>query len=364
MKIRFFLLLLLLTLAACAPTSPSVRVLWPVPPDEPRLEFIAGYASEGDFPQTAWQKFSESIFGKTPHEYFKMPMDAVLDSRGRAYISDIYLGNVRVYDFEARTNHILTSDTAALVQPVGLAIDSHDRLYVADIKAGQIVVFGPDHEVLRTIRHADLAKPAYLFVDDSKDRLYVTDGKESKVLIFDLSGKLLKTFGQGKIFFPQGIAVSSDGRIFVAEALMARLSIFSPEGEFLRFYGERGDGPGQFDNPKDIAFGPEGMLYVLDARKPSLIIFDKDLQALLALGGERGIKSKLALDSPSGLFVSAGGRILITDRLTRSFAIWQYLTPEYLAEHPITATDLQRIEAATKGQGEAGAAKEAPEKKK
>lgn len=350
MQIRFLLsgLFLLFMLVGCASPPPKMRVLWPPPPDPPRLEFLGTYASQNDFEKTALQKSSEAFLGTPKLDFFKTPMDGVIDSKGRAYVSDLHLGNVRVYDFAARTNHLLTEDASALAQPLGMAIDSRDRLYVADGVKGKIIVFGADHQIVQTIGHDELVKPAYLFVDESKDRLYVTDGKASKVLIFDLAGNLLKTFGQGKIFFPQGIAVSSDGRIFVAEALMARISIFSPQGEFLEFFGERGDAPGQFDNPKDIAFGPDGMLFIIDARKPGLLIYDKDLQALLVFSTARSSVNPLTLDSPGGLFVSADGRIMIVDRLMKRFSLWQYLTPQYLAEKPVTAEDLQRIEAATK----------------
>lgn len=346
MKIYFSLLFcfLLLILAGCAPPPPQLRILWPPPPDEPRLEFLGSYASEDDFPKTATQKSTEAFLGKPDLSFFKMPIDAVLDSKGRVYVSDLYLGNIRVYDFEAKTNHLLTEDVNILSQPLGLAIDSRDRLYVADGAAGRIVVFGPNHQVIQVIRHADLVKPAYLFVDDSKDRLYVSDGKDSKVAIFDLAGNLLKTFGQDQIYSPQGIAVSSDGRIFVAESLLARISIFSPEGVLLEQFGERGDSIAQFEHPKDLAFGADDMLYVLDARRPGLFLFDKNLQALLVMSTSRASGISMALDSPSGLFVSTTGRILITDRLKRRFSVWQFLTPQYLAEHPVTQEDLKLIQ--------------------
>ena len=348
MKINysFFLCFFLLTLSGCAAPQPKMRVLWPPPPDEPRLEFLGSYASEDDFPKTASQRSAESFLGKPDVAPFMMPIDAVLDSKGRVYVSDLYLGNIRVYDFEAKTNHLLTENVNVLSQPLGLAIDSRDRLYVADGAAGKIVVFGPDHQVIQVIRHADVVKPAYLFVDDSKDRLYVSDGKDSKVAIFDLSGKLLKTFGQDQIYSPQGIAVSSDGRIFVAESLLARISVFSPEGVLLEQFGERGDSIAQFEHPKDLAFGSDDMLYVLDARRPGLFLFDKNLQALLVMSTSRGSGLPLALDSPSGLFVSAAGRILIVDRLKRRFSVWQFLTPQYLAEHPVTQEELKLIQAA------------------
>lgn len=357
MKISYSLLccILLLILSGCtAAPQPQMRVLWPPPPDEPRLEFLGSYASEDDFPKSASQVAAEAVLGKPHVSLFKMPFDAVLDSKGRVYVSDLYLGNIRVYDFEAKTNNLFTDDMNVLSQPLGMAIDSRDRLYVADGAAGRIVVFGSDRTVIRMIQHPNVVKPAYLFVDDSKDRLYVSDGKDSKIAIFDLAGNLLKTFGQDQIYSPQGIAVSSDGRIFVAESLLARISVFSPEGVLLEQFGERGDSIAQFEHPKDLAFGDDDMLYVLDARRPGLFIFDKNLQALLVLSTNRQSGLPLAMDSPSGLFVSASGKILIADRLKRRFSIWQFLTPQYLAEHPVTQEDLALIQASQQGGASTG----------
>ncbi|MDZ4184603.1 MAG: hypothetical protein U1D97_06445, partial [Desulfuromonadales bacterium] len=206
MQIRSLLsgLFLLFILVGCAPPPAKMRVLWPPPPEPPRLEFLGTYASQDDFEKTGLKRSSEAFLGKPNLDFFKTPVDGVIDSQGRAYVSDLHLGNVRVYDFVAKTNQLLTEKQGVLAQPLGMAIDSRDRLYVADGVKGQVIVFGADHRIVQTIRHEQMVKPAYLFVDDRNDRLYVTDGKASKVLIFDLAGNLLKTFGQGKIFFPQG----------------------------------------------------------------------------------------------------------------------------------------------------------------
>lgn len=345
MKIHFFpsFLLLLLVVSGCAPTQPKLRALWPMPPEEPRYEFLASYASQDDFPKTQAQISSEAVFGKPQLDPFLMPFDLAADSRGRIYITDQYLRNVRVYDLKAMTNHLLLEEANFFAQPNGIAIDKNDLIYIADAAAGSIQVISPDHVPLRTIRHPELVKPIYLVVDPGKELLYVSDASKNRVAVFTLQGELVKTIGEGKLYSPQGVAVTADGRLLVAEPLMARVSIFDAEGKFLETYGERGDLPGQFDSPKDLAVGPGGRIYVLDSRKPGVIILDNEMQALLSIVTERSSTSPLALDSPSGIFVGADSQLLIADRLKRRFSIWQELTPAYLAAHPITAADLAAI---------------------
>lgn len=345
MKIRLLpsFFLLLLVVSGCAPTQPKLRALWPMPPDEPRYEFLASYASQDDFPKTQAQISSEAIFGKPPLDIFLMPFDLVVNSQGRIYVSDQYLRNVRVYDLKAMTNHLLIEDVNFFAQPNGVAIDKNDLVYIADAEAGCIQVISSDHVPVRTIRHPELVKPIYPVVDPGKELLYVSDASKNRIAVFTLQGELVKTIGEGKLYSPQGVAVTADGRLLVAEPLMARISIFDTEGKLLETFGERGDLPGQFDSPKDIAVGPDGRIYILDARKPGVIILDNDMQALLSIVTERSSTSPLALDSPAGIFVGADGQLLIADRLKRRFSIWQQLTPAYLAAHPITAADLAAI---------------------
>ena len=45
----------LFVLSACAPKVREQRVVWPAPPDRPRLEWIKNYYSQDDFPKTGMQ---------------------------------------------------------------------------------------------------------------------------------------------------------------------------------------------------------------------------------------------------------------------------------------------------------------------
>ncbi len=59
--------------------------------------------------------------------------------------------------------------------------------------------------------------------------------------------------GRRKLEEPQGIAVSNEGEVFVADARACRVQVFSPTGEPLRSFGECGDGPGQLQKRKHCA---------------------------------------------------------------------------------------------------------------
>ena len=45
------------------------------------------------------------------------------------------------------------------------------------------------------------------------------------------------------------ISIDSDNTVYVIEGGNHRVSVFTCEGEFLKSFGSRGDGPGQFTNP-------------------------------------------------------------------------------------------------------------------
>ena len=92
--------------------------------------------------------------------------------------------------------------------------------------------------------------------------MYVTEmsAATSQVTRLDPEGRptvIKKTGGR-----PNGLALDGDGMIWVAEALLRAVICLAPDGrEVLRVDG---DANGRFLFPNDLAFGPDGHLYVTD----------------------------------------------------------------------------------------------------
>jgi DNA-binding beta-propeller fold protein YncE len=152
--------------------------------------------------------------------------------------------------------------TDGLVEPSMLAIDRENRLlYVSDIELDQVLVYDADSLKLKrkmgTTGHkheltspGDFAKPTGLAVD-SEGNLYVCDTLNDRIEIFDADGKFISTFGKngdGPGYFarPKGVAIDSDNHIWVADGMQDRVQVFNQEGPLLISFGGHGLLPGQF----------------------------------------------------------------------------------------------------------------------
>ncbi len=341
------LLLLVLLSAGCAKPQPQVRVLWPPPPDQPKLEWIVSFHSEDNFPKTDAEKAAEAVLGKPDLHFFRKPIGVTSAGDGIVYVVDMDVQNIRVVDFNQRKVELFFRQSP-IGMPVGIALDSRGRLYISDAYSRQVWVVGTDRRPIRTFGRDLFEKPTYLAINERLGRIYVSDVKAHKVRVFDLEGKHLFDFGgpggdEGHLYGPQGIAIDKDDKVYVAEQFNARVQVFDADGKPLYMFGERGDQMFQFEGPRGLAFDSEGHLYVAEARKAALLIFTPDGKPLTAIGGQR-TTHQLGFTLPNDVFVDRNDRIYITDGLNRRLTIWQYLTPAYLAEHPLDERTLERLE--------------------
>ena len=61
--------------------------------------------------------------------------------------------------------------------------------------------------------------------------------------------------------------------VYVTEMNNDRVSIFTTEGKFLRSFGTRGSGQGQFNEPHGITIDKRGLIYVSDHENDRLQVF-------------------------------------------------------------------------------------------
>jgi NHL repeat len=135
---------------------------------------------------------------------------------------------------------------------------------------------------------------------DAKDHVWVVDRGSSMVIEFSPEGRVEMTLGRkpeavsdagrggrgpnpgtgipGDNFNrPTDIAWDSAGNIFVADGYgNARVAKFDRDGRFLKSWGGRGTGQGQFDMPLGIATDAKGSVYVADRGNRRIQVFDSD----------------------------------------------------------------------------------------
>jgi DNA-binding beta-propeller fold protein YncE len=72
---------------------------------------------------------------------------------------------------------------------------------------------------------------------------------------------------------PKGVAVDSEGIIYVVESYYDHLLIFDADGKFLLPIGGSGYSAGTFFQPAGIFVDPSGMIYVADMFNGRVAIF-------------------------------------------------------------------------------------------
>jgi sugar lactone lactonase YvrE len=86
---------------------------------------------------------------------------------------------------------------------------------------------------------------------------------------------------------PCSIAIASNGDIYISEGhsgqqpkpppgTVARISMFTSDGGFIRSFGTLGSGPGEFRTPHDIAIDADDRLWVADRGNHRIQILDTD----------------------------------------------------------------------------------------
>jgi DNA-binding beta-propeller fold protein YncE len=326
------------TLQTAPPASPS-ELIWPIPPDPPRVRWLAEYTDMAKVKNPAAQKRSwlEKVAGtKTPDEKLALrkPYGVATDSRGRIYAADSALGIVIVIDPEAKeVERRQGNGRAPMAMPVGVAVDSEDRLFVSDAQLHSITCFKPTGEVIARFGTASLGRPGGISIDRRRNRLYVADAKESRIAVFDTKTfQLAGFFGapskpgnpeKGTFSGPTNVAVDRQGNIYVADTFNCRVQIISPAGKFLNAFGTQGDRPGEFIRPKGIAVDSEGHVYVADAEFNNFQVLSPEGQPLLAVGVLGSAPGEFGLIA--GLYIDSEDRIYTTEMYVGRIQVFQYI---------------------------------------
>jgi len=147
----------------------------------------------------------------------------------------------------------------------------------------------------------------------SDGSIYVVD-KTARIQRFDTEGAFVCGWHMpeklaGK---PVGLSVHPDGRLFVPDTHYYRVLVYDGQGTLLTQFGERGDGPGQFQLPTDVAFDREGFIYVGEyAGNDRITKWTPDLQYVSAIGEEEIDGRRLA--RPAGIDIDDEQTLWVAD---------------------------------------------------
>jgi DNA-binding beta-propeller fold protein YncE len=337
----FYVLLTVAAVILCGCAAPAPRkeatLIWPVPPDEPRLAYIASYKGEGDFKKPG---VVEAILGETPFGRELRKPYGVAAYGDKIYVSDTDSAVVFVFNpREQKVTFLGHEGRGRLAMPVGIAVSSDGIVFVSDAKLNRVFGYDAKGEMTVAIGKKDEFKnPGSIALNNDLGRLYVVDSFGHAVHVYSTKGERLFTFGKrgsddGEFNFPSNAAIErKTGDVYIVDTQNFRVQVFDKDGKFIKRFGQIGDVPGTFTRPKGIGIDSEGHVYVADAAFDNLQIFDATGQLLLFIGGAGHDPGYFWL--PAGVYVDEKDRIYVGDSFNHRVQVFQYLSEKWKKENP------------------------------
>jgi ABC-type Fe3+ transport system permease subunit/sugar lactone lactonase YvrE len=208
--------------------------------------------------------------------------------------------------------------SAEFIYPRAIDIDSEGLLFVVD-KTGRIQRLTPQAELRNVIKMPSIeaGKPTGISIGPDGN-VYVADTHYHRVIVFSTNGELIRQFGKfgredGCFIYPTDVAFAPDGRIFVSEyGGNDRVSIFTGNGRFLKSFGAPGSERGEFARPSALCVdASRSRLYIADACNHRIAVYDLDgnLNSYMgALGRDAG-----QLRYPYDLALMSDGTIVVCE---------------------------------------------------
>ncbi len=229
--------------------------------------------------------------------------------------------------------------TTFFMAPVGIAVGEDGNVFVADADLAVVARLDSAGRPLSLIGEGQLGRPTGLAYDPASKRLFVTDTPAHQVKVFGLDGKLLDAWGeQGDeadrakergngeellLNWPTHLAVAR-GKLYIADSMNARVMVVAADsGKPLASIGTRGNYVGNLVRPKGVAVDSEGNVYVIESFHDRMLVFNGKGQFLMSIGGEGGAAGQFVL--PSGIWIDRRDRIFVADTHNSRVQIFQFL---------------------------------------
>lgn len=319
---------LAILVAGCSAPVTKQTILWPPPPEKPRVEFTEILKDDRYFEKPFFQSLFAELIGSSVSNSLVKPYGVTADSMGRIYVTDTGRGEVLVFDkVEKRVCTIGGSGRGKLSLPTGIII-ADTIIFVSDTRLKRVFGYDVQGNLLVAIgRTGEFESPSGLAYDPSKQRLYIVDAGKHCVRVYSIGGDSLFTFGgrgsdTARFNYPTNIAVRN-GKIYVMDTMNFRVQVFDLDGNWISMFGSAGNRPGYFARPKGIAASSNGLIFVTDAAFDNFQIFDERGQVYLFVGSA-GLEPG-SFNLPAGMYIDQHDMIYVVDQLNQRIQVFKFL---------------------------------------
>ena len=255
------------------------------------------------------------------------PSALTTDSNGRIFVADPAAKTVHVFDFVQQKYSLLDKGNDHLGAPLSLAVDAQDNVYVADQQSRTILVYdsaGKFRRALGTLSGGEsyFESPTGIAIDVATGHIYVCDTHRHMIIVMDARGHLVGKAGKrgggdrpGDFRLPTQAVVAA-GELFVLDAGNSRIQIFDTALHF-----HRAISLAYADHRTGLAVDSQGKIYVSDPVLNQIHVFSNEGRSQYIF--DPSTMKDTTFGRPTALWVHAGFCLYVVDSQNNRVGLFQ-----------------------------------------
>lgn len=337
---------------AAAVSTTTVQLVFPNPPDKPRVKWVRSIRNMDDLKgrkPNVFERFMSFLAGGEVTQNFFVGAYGVHRLGGKLYASDTAAMRLTVLDLDkAKISFVGETGEDQLKSPVGVTVDQDGTMYITDTGDHSVKSYSADGKFLWKaddlgVLGGKLNRPAG--ISETPDgNLMIADNGNRRIVTLTKKGKFVNQLcvharnDHFALANPNNLWVDKDGSFVVSDPLAGRVHIFTSTGGVIGGFGEPGDSPGYLARPRGVAVDSDGNIHVVDAVFSRVQIFNRKGELLLWYATPGGGRAQLAL--PAGIFIDKDDMIYVADAKNQRIQVFQYIkyAEDKAAEAPAVST--------------------------
>ena len=211
---------------------------------------------------------------------FKYPIAIAINKDRNIFVADNNNNRIQIFSWKGR--HLgsfggKVSLDSQLLNPWGLSLDSTGNIIVADTGTKLIKIFTPDGRfVMKIGGQGSLSDPVHCV--QCGEYFIVSDSAEHCIKVFNREGHFQYKFGKkgegdGDFNNPRFLSVTQSRHLLVCDEGSDRIQVFELDGKFVGKFGTKGSKLGEFKNPFSVAVLSNDQIVVCDQDNHQIQIF-------------------------------------------------------------------------------------------
>ena len=251
------------------------------------LLFASSALAQNSIPEIPFDS-APNLLKLPEHIYFGEVVGAATNSKGHLFVytrngsvnittgtsRPFVRGGSRLFEFDPKGTYVREIGVGlyGFVFAHAVRVDPQDNIWVVDEGANMVIKFNPEGRVVMTFGRKPETVTIPALPPESEEPREGGGGGAPFGGRGAGAGVLGDSFNR-----PTDVAWDAAGNIFISDGYNnSRVAKFDKNGKFIKTWGFRGKGPGQFNLVHGVAVDAKGNVYVSDRENGRIQVFDND----------------------------------------------------------------------------------------